>query len=115
MKTPSVTGRNAQVPYRPDPEITALAFWSTTVSLLTRHSKVELPTLLSERAGDPRQPTAEAKASYDCEGAESLYPCCCGRNGDAAMALPKREFPRVPPKAIACSMTAPAIMVPLFS
>lgn len=114
MKTPSVTGRNAQVPYRPDPDIIALAFWSTTVSLLTRHSKVELPTLLWENA-DPRQPTAEAKASYDCEGAESLYPCCCGRNGDAAMALRKSEFPRVPPIAIACSMTAPATMVPLFS
>lgn len=37
MKTPSVTGKKAQVPYLEDEETIALAFCKVSVSLLTRH------------------------------------------------------------------------------
>ena len=61
MKTPSVTGKKAQVPYLEEPEIAALAFCRVSVSLLTRHWKIEALLLLWGNAGDPKQPTAEAK------------------------------------------------------
>ena len=115
IKSPSVTGTKAQVAYRDDPETLALAFCSVTVSLLTRHVKIELLKLFCGSAGGPKQPAADAKAQYDCEGTVSLYPYCCGRNGDAAMALRKRDAPSVPPKAIECSMTDPATIERLIS
>lgn len=62
MKTPSVTGEKAQVPYRADPETLALAYCSVAVSLLTRHAKIELLELFEGSAGGPKQPAAEANA-----------------------------------------------------
>ena len=62
MKTPSVTGRNPHVPNLPEPESMALAFCRVSVSLPTRHWKIELLALFWGRAGGPKHPTAEAKA-----------------------------------------------------
>ena len=62
MKTPSVTGKKAQVPCLEELEIVALAFCSASVSLLTRHWKIEALELLCGNAGGPKQPSAEAKA-----------------------------------------------------
>lgn len=62
MKTPSVTGKKAQVPYLEEPEIVALAFCRLSVSLSTRHWKIEALELLCGNAGGPKQPSAEANA-----------------------------------------------------
>lgn len=62
MKTPSVTGKKAQVPCLEELEIVALAFCSASVSLPTRHWKIEALELLCGNGGGPKQPSAEAKA-----------------------------------------------------
>jgi len=59
MKRPSVTGRNAHVPYVPVAAVMALACCKTRVSFLTRHWKM-LSDLLPN--GTPvKQPTFWAK------------------------------------------------------
>jgi hypothetical protein len=43
MNTPSVTGKNAQVPHAPDVETFPLAYWSVSVSVCTKQLNTEEP------------------------------------------------------------------------
>lgn len=56
MKSPSVTGKKAQVPNSPDIDTVALAFCRTTVSAFTRQSKTADSVVLEA----PLQPAALA-------------------------------------------------------
>ena len=60
MNFPSVTGRNAQVPYALVDETILLAFCKVSVSFPTKHSKI-VPVMLP-KAMSSKQPTVAAKA-----------------------------------------------------
>lgn len=54
MKTPSAAGKNAQVSFLEELEIVALTFCSASVSLPTRHWKIEALELLCGNPGGPK-------------------------------------------------------------